>query len=287
MYKADLIRSLSELKDIGDLDTIRAKLSDIILAIENSTYEPIVVSSATGFGNGSSVTFSSETKSAIIVCVEANDADQLESILERFPSVDLSAIYMDIQTGVSALHRAVELGNEKILNLIFKHSDSIQNHQMYLHELNGEMIAKAERMKFNKRTKFQGYTPLHFSVMCFGGEKIIFDLIKRGGDPNLESTDERKITPFLLACETGNDGAAKAIIQATKGQCLDATDSQGNTGLHLAVKAGNEVLVSLLMNVMPELSGEINDDKMTPIQLAKEAGHTNMANLIERIGDSK
>ena len=287
MNKANLIRSLSELKDTGDLDTIRAKLSDIIAAIERSP-EDVLVSPGVG-GDGSCVKLSPDTESAIIACVETNEADELQSILNRFPSADLSAILVDKETGVSVIHRAVELGNEKISNLIFKHSDSSANHQMYLNELNAELIAKGLRVKFNKRTRLQGYSPLHFAVMSGGAssEKIVHDLIKRGADPNLESSDDRRISPFLLACEMGNQGAARVMIQATKGQCLDTTDSQGNTGLHLAAESGNEDLVGLLIKVMPALSGEINDDKKTPIDLAKETGHIDMANIIEHIRDSQ
>ena len=119
------------------------------------------------------------------------------------------------------------------------------------------------------------------------GEKILIELIRRGSDPNLESSDERRISPFLLACEMGNEQAARVMIQATKGQCLDGTDSEGNTALHLAAESGNESLVGLLMNVMPTLSGEINDEKKTPVELANETGHSNMAQVIEHIRDSQ
>ena len=299
MNHGDLIRALCMLKDMGDLDAIRAKLSDLIEALEkqNESLGGNGCLSGSGIGGSAGATdspatkLSPDTEAAIISCVETSDTEQLESILSRFPSVDLSAIYVDKETCVSVIHRAVELGNEKICQVIFKHSDSVINHQVYLNELNGELIAKSLRVKFNKRTKLQGYTPLHFAVQgaagVGGSEKILLELIRRGSDPNLESNDDRKISPFLLACEMGNEPAARVLIQATKGQCLDSTDSEGNTALHLAAESGNESLVGLLMNVMPGLAGEINDDKKTPIELANETGHANMAHVIERIRDSQ
>ena len=290
MNKSDLIRALSALKDEGDLDTIRATLSDIITALEKADSvggRPVTASGFSGGTDGSSTKLTPDTQAAIISCVETGDAEQLESILSRNPSADLSTIYVDKETAVSVIHRAVELGDDKISQIIFKHSDSVINHQVYLNELNGELIAKSLKVKFNRRTKLQGYTPLHFAVQGAGNEKIILELIRRGSDPNLESTDDRKISPFLLACEMGNEQAVRISIQATKGQCLDATDSEGNTALHLAAESGNESLVGLLMNVMPQLSGEINDEKKTPIELAKETGHNDMAQVIEHIRDSQ
>lgn len=289
MNKVDLIRALSSLKDIGDLDTVRAKLSDIIEALEKAdpTASPVIPSGLGGGADGTAIKLTADTQAAIISCVETGDAEQLESILERFPSADLSTIYVDKETAVSVIHRAAELGNEKISQAILKHSDSVTNHQVYLNELNGELIAKSLKVKFNRRTKLQGYTPLHFAVQGVAGEKILIELIRRGSDPNLESSDERKISPFLLACEMGNEVAARVMIQATKGQCLDSTDSEGNTALHLAAESGNESLVELLMNVMPTLSGEINDEKKTASELANETGHADMAQVIERIGNSQ
>jgi hypothetical protein len=290
MIKTDLIRSLSTLKDIGDLDTIRAKLSDIIAALEEEKEQGFGPMIAAGFGggsDGSSTRLDPDTESAIISCIETSEAAQLESILARCPSADLSRIFVDTETEVSVIHRGVELGNEKILHIIFTHSDSVVNQQIYLNQLNGELIGKSVKVKFNKRTKLQGYTPLHYAVMGASSEKIILDIIRRGGDAGLESTDERKITPFLLACEVGNEPAVRMIIQATKGQCLDSTDSEGNTALHLAAETGNESLVDLLMNVMPTLCEDINDENKTPIQLAHETGHDNIAAVIQRIRDSQ
>ena len=116
MNKTDLIRALSGLKEVGDLDTIHAKISDLIAALEKSDVvsTPLIPSGIGGGADGSATKLSLDTEAAIISCVETGDVEQLESILARYPSADLSTIYVDRETAVSVVHRAVELGNEKI-----------------------------------------------------------------------------------------------------------------------------------------------------------------------------
>jgi len=62
--------------------------------------------------------------------------------------------------------------------------------------------------------------------------------------------------------------------------------SNTNTSLHLAVQNGNIDIVKMLLDAGNDLNA-VNTDDLTPLQLAIQAGHTDIAALIaERIKEN-
>jgi ankyrin repeat protein len=274
---------LHELKSIGDLtdfNQVKARLESLISALEESL---ISSGATTSSASVSEVMAPSETARHIHDILERSDAKSLSEFLLKNKSA--ASITLDATTGVTVLHRAVEMGNLEIVDLLMSQIDSEAHSARFLHNLNGEILVSDIKKRLNVCTRVTGYTPLHFAVSS-GNDRVVAELLKRGADSEHRSTDEQGVSPFLLACELGQDMAVRMMIKASQGKCVDSTDAQGNTALHLAAENGHATIVEVLMSVMPQLEREQNSEGKTATELAKDSKRPDIAHLIQQLANS-
>jgi ankyrin repeat protein len=79
---------------------------------------------------------------------------------------------------------------------------------------------------------------------------------------------------ILFAALKGKLKSCELVIAVTDGKCLAATDSEGNSALHLASYNGHLEVVDLLTIYLPPSD---NNFKQTPLHLAALNGHLNVA----------
>ena len=275
MTNIPLLKRLRDIQHTEDIVTMKRELGALISSIEVPPMEMDAVPVEES---------KSSLQTKLIEAVEMSNVSVLSELFQD-PTfkIDISRTLIDASTGVTVLHRAVEIGNVPVIEVLMRRLDEESSAAIALHNLSGDMLRKSLRKRLNPQTTVTGYTPLHFAVMG-SSDKVMLELIKRGADADIASTDEEKVTPFLMACELGQDRAVSMMIQLSKGACLHSTDAQGNTGLHLAAENEHEHIVDLLMNVMPSLSREENNDGNTAVDLALGIGNGQLALHIEEMG---
>lgn len=265
---------LVELKGIlqlDDLTSIKGRLTAIVATMEESH-----TGSTTSMV--SDIAPPTELGKELHDILEQSNTGRLSDLFKTHKSV--ASIVLDPVTGTTVLHRAVELGNSQIVDLLMQQIDAESNSAKFIHNLNGEMLVNDLKSKLNSRTRLTGYTPLHFAVSA-SNDRVVAELLKRGADADVRSSDQLQVTPFLLACELGHEMAVRLMIKATQARCVDSADAQGNSGLHLAAENGHVGIVQVLVSVMPQLAREENKDGKTPVDLATECGHAEIAEIIE------
>ena len=187
------------------------------------------------------------------------------------------------------LHAAVERGNLEIMELLFH--------------------AKAD---INSRNKM-GYTPL--MIACKKGDEIILDkLVRRGanlalcitpdriglfhlaavsnkltilrkiiglvGLAEIDSNSATGVTPFLWACRYAGIDIMKALI--AQGANPHQLTKSSENAIHYATLSGNLFKVRYLLSL--EISCTIrNTDDYSPLELACEDGHVDIAEALIKI----
>jgi hypothetical protein len=261
---ATVITELKGIIALDDIDQIKIRLSSLVMALQESTVSHS--GSSMSVPSVSDVMLPSELARELHGALEESNTGKLAQIIKQNKAV--ASVVLDITTGVTVLHRAVELGNPHIVNILMEQVDAESHSAKFIHNLNGEMLVSDLKNRLNVRTKLTGYSPLHFAVSS-GSDKVVAELLRRGADPDQRSTDEQGVTPFLLACELGQETAVKMMIKASQGHCVDSTDSGGNTALHLAAENGHVGIVEVVMSVMPQLEREENQEGKTAAQVAR------------------
>ena len=269
---AAVLSELRGIQELSDLKAIRGRLAALIAACE----EPSSVRGVTTSASQSEPRASPQLRDAI----EGSNAAELSALLSSMKAG--SSYIVDEGTGVTALHRAVEIGNMTIVDLLLKQVDEEARVEKTLHSLAGEMLVQSLKRRVNRPTSITGYTPLHFAVSG-SNDKVVAELLRRGADPDLPSCDDQRVTPFLLACELGQEMAVRMMLKVTNGACADRSDAQGNNGLHLAAENGHAGIAEVLMGVLPSLAREENKDEKTPAALARENGFSAIAELIDEL----
>jgi ankyrin repeat protein len=261
---ATVVAELRGVLELDDIDQMKNRISSLVSALEESgvTHSGSTMSVT----SGSDVILPSELARELHDALEESNTTKLSQLIKENKSV--ASVVLDSTTGVTVLHRAVELGNSHVVNMLMDQIDSESQSAKFLHNLNGELLVSDLKSRLNARTKLTGYSPLHFAVSS-GSDKVVAELLRRGADPDQRSTDEQGVTPFLLACELGQEMAVRMMIKTSQGRCVDSTDSEGNTALHLAAENGHVGIVEVLMSVMPQLEREENKDGKTPAHLAR------------------
>ncbi|WP_369799950.1 ankyrin repeat domain-containing protein [Wolbachia endosymbiont of Ctenocephalides felis wCfeJ] len=152
--------------------------------------------------------------------------------------------------------------------------------------------------KFNNEITIQG-TPLHFAVQEGNLDMVRF-LLDEGAD--IESQDKDNKKPLHLAVEAGRLNVVKLLLD--RGASVNITDMNSQTPLGLATK-GNMIEIlkkaeldqGLLINardgnldkvveyfIGKRVSLKVKDrDGKTPLDLAKQKGHTDIAKVIKQM----
>ena len=275
---ASMLAELKGISELSDLPQIKNRLNAVVSALEEGF--KCYSGSAASLPPVSGVMIPSELARALHDILEQSDTSRLADIINQVRGV--ASIVLDEATGVTVLHRAVELGNQEIVDLLMAQLDAEVSSARFLHNLNGEILMGDQKNRINAKTKLTGYSPLHFAVSG-ASDKVVVDLLRRGADPDQRSTDEQAVSPFLLACELGQEMAVQLMIKASRGKCVDSTDADGNTALHLAAENGHAGIVQVIMSVMPQLEREENKYGKTAATLAAECNRPDIAEMIEEL----
>ena len=123
-----------------------------------------------------------------------------------------------------------------------------------------------------------GWTPLHLAAH-FRHEASVALLLERGADVRRRSRNSNENTA-LHAAAAG--GAGRALIKRLldAGMEVDAPQSGGFTGLHEAAGTGNEDLLRLMLDAGAS-PGTMTREGKAPAMLAREAGHEEIARLLD------
>jgi hypothetical protein len=100
-----------------------------------------------------------------------------------------------------------------------------------------------------------------------------------GDEVDVDVSARRLLSACRVACECSNKEAAAAVSQVREAfrrmqprELVDAVDRAGNTGLHLAARAGRLELFRALYEQSPAMLGAENNDGLSPLDLASHRG---------------
>jgi ankyrin repeat protein len=191
------------------------------------------------------------------------------------------------EKGWTALHWAVDGGNEKTVSLLLGRGADASSKSSagstpfmiacrkgrlgvarLLLEHTGE---EGLRARNNKR-----WTPLHYAA-CGGHKEVVVFLLEKGAEPN--SRDNGGKVPLLWACMHGHMGAVRVFIQHMGVQGLQVSDRRGMTALHEAAEGGHEEVVAFLLNEGAQANSRAVGGLM-PLLSACEKGHLGAVKLL-------
>ena len=121
-----------------------------------------------------------------------------------------------------------------------------------------------------------GFTALHFPAFFGVGDAVgtARFLLEAGADVNARSANEMAVLPLHSAVAGGHDDVAAVLIEA--GADVNATQRHGYTPLHGAAQNGATATVERLLAAGAD-PNVANDDGRTAVDLAREAGHEELA----------
>ncbi|KAJ5804882.1 hypothetical protein N7474_010769 [Penicillium riverlandense] len=156
------------------------------------------------------------------------------------------------QSGKTALHAAVEQGYTSLVRLISGYGANIEAKDV------------------------QGRSPLHLAVSLHQHDIFAF-LLCKGAD--LETKDAELRTPLHTAA--GSTYLSMILLGRDVNACV--ADIQGITPLHLAAKAGNELLVRQLLDLRAD-AGYMDKLGITPLHMAAAAQSEPIIEVLLRHG---
>ncbi len=124
-----------------------------------------------------------------------------------------------------------------------------------------------------------GNTPLHKAAKA-GEHKLVEFFVSKGADVNAQ--DKRGNTPLHSAVSAGHVAIADFLI--AKGASVNMKSTINWTSLHAAAWYGHEAIVELLVTKGADVDVKDHGYGRTPLQWAKQRGHTEIFNLLRKHG---
>lgn len=154
--------------------------------------------------------------------------------------------------GSTPLHIAVQLNNEKLVQLLLKH--------------NADVNARADN----------GGTPIYAAV-AYADLPIVTELISKWANVNAQSGGA---TPLFVAAQKNRTDIAKALLKAGADPNIKAAN--GTTPLIMAARNGNAELVKALLE--RGASVDVAVQGWTALSFARKRGHHDVVRLLEAAG---
>ncbi len=126
----------------------------------------------------------------------------------------------------------------------------------------------------------KGYSCLHYAVAS-GHEAMVAWLLNEGADVN-DAGNLLRFTPLMKACGQGNLNVVRLLFQ--RGANLTSRDVNSFSGLHYAAENGHEAVVTWWLDQGADINDRSNGFSQTPLILACENGHLQLAQLLHRRG---
>jgi ankyrin repeat protein len=123
-------------------------------------------------------------------------------------------------------------------------------------------------------------TPLHKAVNR-GSIEITKYLLSKGAD--VHAKDHGGLTPLTeVVFMSGNIALAKMLV--SEGADVHAKDNDGTTPLHVAAMSGFVETAKYLVSVGSEVNANDNKYSFTPLDFARNYGHTAVVQFLTSIG---
>jgi ankyrin repeat protein len=123
-----------------------------------------------------------------------------------------------------------------------------------------------------------GFTPLHLSAF-FGGVDVARLLLDAGAEIDVVSRNDFSVYPIHSAA-AGRVPVALLLVE--RGADVNVRQRHGWTPLHTAAHNGSGELVDALLAAGAD-PGAANDDGVTAVDLAREAGHGAIAERLQTV----
>jgi ankyrin repeat protein len=157
--------------------------------------------------------------------------------------------------GKTPLHYAVFEGHVGVVELLLQHMGT---------------QALEERDK-------RGRTAVHYAVVG-KKEEVLALLLSNGAQAGV--ADDLRTTPFMKACEMGQVGVARLLLQHQGEQVLEETNSQGRGAVHYAVQEGHEELLHFLLSQGAPANNREDSDGRTPLMVGAEVGEVGAVKML-------
>jgi uncharacterized protein len=184
------------------------------------------------------------------------------------------------ENGVSALLQALYRGRTQIGNRIADAKGWMDVFEAAAMGDAGRLeLALKEQPDDVKAFSADGFTALHLAAF-FGHRLAANLLLLAGADPNAEARNPMRVRPLHSAVAGPDPMMAEALVMM--GADVNAVQQGGFTALHAAAHRGDLQLTELLLGAGADPSAR-TDDGRSPSDLAREAGHEELANRLDRI----
>lgn len=184
------------------------------------------------------------------------------------------------ENGVSALLQALYRGRTQIGNRIAEAKGWMDVFEAAAMGDAGRLeLALKEQPDDVNAFSADGFTALHLAAF-FGHRLAANLLLLAGADPNAEAKNPMGVRPLHSAVAGPDPMMAEALVMM--GADVNAVQQGGFTALHAAAHRGDLQLTELLLGAGADPSAR-TDDGRSPSDLAREAGHEELANRLDRI----
>lgn len=211
----------------------------------------------------------------VIESVRAGDGDRLRALL----SADPGAAAARDPAGVSARMLALYVGRADLAQILAGVGPPLDAF---------EAAALGDEARLRERLDEQpslvaarsadGFTALHLAAF-FGREVAAALLLERGADPDAAALNPMRVTPLHSAVAARHCAIAARLL--ARGAQPNARQQEGWTPLHGAAHNGDAGTVELLLAHGADPRAR-HDGGKTAAELAREAGHEEIARALER-----
>jgi ankyrin repeat protein len=200
--------------------------------------------------------------------------------IKNMSGIDLKA-YREDRLGHTPLHRAASHGDKELVGLLIANGADVNAKDCVgrtplnlagLKDVAEMLIAKGADV--NARNK-GGWTALHLAARGGSMEWVEF-LIFNGADVNAENV--RGETPLHFAVANGHKEVAELLI--ARSADVNAKDTDAWSLLHYAAGSGSTDMTGLLLDKGADVNAKENKRGQTPLHRAARKGH---ANIVETL----
>jgi len=206
--------------------------------------------------------------------LKAGDMDGLAELLKENPQ----AAEARDSNGVSLLMHLIYRGQAGT-------AKTVAEHKQELDIFEAASLGNAARLKqllhdpaCSNAYSNDGFTALHFASY-FGQPEAARLLLENGASVDAVASNPTRVMPLHSAASARNLEAARLLLE--HGAPVDARQQGGWVPLHAAAQNGDRDMVALFISHRADTK-ITNDDGKTAAMIAREKGHTHVADALEQ-----